>query len=135
MIFRSRSDVWLRVVLWISHLIMLGSIVMLLAHGAADSIVVAVFVAVILAGVLWIQFATYYRIDGSTLIVRSGPMRWNIPIASITSVTPTDDPTSGPALSLRRLRVEYGAKEMLISPADQEAFVAALRNAGWHCAE
>ncbi len=34
----------------------------------------------VVAFVLWIWTGTNYRIDQDTLIIRSGPFRWNIPI-------------------------------------------------------
>ena len=131
MIFKSRQDAWLLIILWISNLMMIGSIVVLLMDGTLSSLIVALFVTALLAGVIWMQVATYYRIDDEMLLVRSGPLRWTIPLASISSATLTDDPTSGPALSLQRIKIEFtknGQKdEILISPHDREAFVEALR--------
>ena len=61
------------------------------------------------------------------LIIRSGVFRWRVPIRQIESVTPTNNPSSAPALSLDRLEIRYGPKTILVSPADQEGFVRALR--------
>jgi hypothetical protein len=134
MTFKSRYDTWLRIIFWINNLLLLASMVALLVHGALSSLIVALFVALVLAGVLWMQFATYYRIDDTILFVRCGPLRWTIPLSTISSATLTDDPTAGPALSLQRVRVEFtknGRKdEIFISPDDREAFIAALRSAG-----
>lgn len=131
MIFKSRYDTWLRIIFWITNLMMIGALVVLILHGQTSSIIVAVFCAALLAGVLWMQFATYYRLDDDTLFIRCGPLHWTIPVASIVSVTPTDDPSSGPALSLQRVRVEFTKNgrrdEILISPEDREGFIAALR--------
>ncbi len=131
MTFVSRYDTWLRIVLWINNLMLIGGLAVLLVQRDLTAIVVAIVLAVVLAGVIWMQFATYYRVDGDTLFVRCGPFHWTIPIASITAVTPTDDPTSGPALSMRRLRLEFkkgdATDEIFISPEDREGFVEALR--------
>jgi hypothetical protein len=131
MTWRSRYDTWLRIIFWITNLIMIVAVAMLLRDGDAASLAVAVFGAAVLAGALWMQFATYYRLEGETLLVRCGPLRWTIPVASITSVTPTDDPTAGPALSLQRVRVEFTkngrADEIFISPDDRDGFIAELR--------
>lgn len=131
MSFKSRYDTWLRIIFWITNLMMIGVLVLLILHGRTSSIIVAVFCAAMLAGVLWMQFATYYRLDDDTLFIRCGPLHWTIPIASITSATLTDDPSAGPALSLQRVRVEFtknGRKdEIFISPEDREGFIAALR--------
>jgi hypothetical protein len=131
MTFVSRYDTWVRIVLWINNLILIGGLAMLFVERSLMSIIVSVFMAVILAGVTWMQFATYYRVDDDTLFVRCGPLHWTIPIASIEAVTPTDDPTAGPAFSMRRVRVEFrkgdARDEIFISPEDREGFIEALR--------
>lgn len=130
-IFRSRCDTWLKVTFAITNAMLVVALVMLLIDRTPSSFVVAIFTAAVLAGAVWMQFATYYRIgDDGMLFVRCGPLRWTIPIASITAATATDDPTSGPALSLDRVRVEFtknGAKdEILLSPDDREGFIREL---------
>jgi hypothetical protein len=66
-------------------------------------------------------------IDDGILHIRSGPFAWHIPVASITSITPTTSPVSSPALSLQRLRLEYGEGQViLVSPADPQAFTAEI---------
>ena len=131
MTFKSRYDTWLRIILWISNLMLIGSLAVLLIDRTISSLIVALFLIVILAGVIWMQVATYYRLDEETLFVRSGPLHWTIPLASISSATLTDDPTAGPALSLQRIKIEFtknGSKdEILISPEDREGFIEALR--------
>lgn len=131
MTFVSRYDTWLRIVLWITNLMLLGCLVVALIERDLTSIFVGALVTVVLAGVIWMQFATYYRVGEDTLFVRCGPFHWTIPIASIEAVMPTDDPTSGPALSMRRLRLEFrkgdARDEIFISPEDREGFIEALR--------
>ena len=72
--------------------------------------------------------STYYLIEGDTLIVRSGIVRWRIPIRSIRSITPTRSAQSSPALSLDRLRIEYDdSKSVMVSPEEKVRFIEALR--------
>ena len=67
---------------------------------------------------------TRYTIKEKQLFVRSGPIRWRIPIADISAITPSHDPIASPALSLNRLRIEYGRnKSLLISPRKREDFL------------
>ena len=69
-------------------------------------------------------FTLRYTIDGKRLIVRSGPFRWRIAISEITAISATHDPISSPALSINRLRIEYGNKKsLLVSPRDRAAFL------------
>ena len=69
---------------------------------------------------LWLLLATRYTLDSTMLRVRSGPFRWRIPVADITSIKPSRSTMSGPALSLDRLSIAYGrGNVLLISPRDQ----------------
>jgi hypothetical protein len=68
--------------------------------------------------------ATRYTLDSKLLIAQSGPFKWRVPISDITSITPTNNPLSSPALSLDRLRIDYGRSEtIMISPRDKEQSV------------
>lgn len=78
----------------------------------------------------WVLFGTYYVVEGGTLRVRSGPFRWQIRISDIRTVRSSRSPLSAPALSLDRLRIEYGETcHILVSPQHQEAFMKALGRA------
>ncbi|MDO9478112.1 MAG: PH domain-containing protein [Pseudohongiella sp.] len=59
--------------------------------------------------------------------MKSGPFKWRVPIKQITSITPTSSPLSSPALSLDRLRIDYGRGEsIMISPKNKEQFIQDL---------
>lgn len=85
------------------------------------------------AGALvWILRGTAYTLDGDRLLVRSGPFRWTIALAEITGVEKPGGffgrGRSSPALSWDRLMITYGGgKRLMISPADQERFLADLQ--------
>ncbi len=72
--------------------------------------------------------STYYVIENGILVIHSSFLKWRVPIAEITAVQPTRSPLSSPALSLDRLRIEYGKKVVLVSPDDQQRFLEALRS-------
>ena len=91
-----------------------------------------IFAPLVLLGVVlpaWVVAATNYTITDSELLIRSGPFRWAVPIREITSVTPTRSPLSSPALSLDRLRIDFGkGRSVMISPLNREAFVRDLES-------
>ena len=72
---------------------------------------------------------TRYVVEGVNLTVFYGFfLKKTIPVSSITSIQPTHNALSSPALSLRRLSIRYNKyDEILVSPEDPEAFVAALK--------
>lgn len=131
MVFRSKVDAWLFLVL------ALAAGAALFASGAAlqqaSGMGLLVPVAIVAIGAvlpIWILASTRYLVESRTLHVMSGPFTWHIPVSSISSIKPTRSPLSGPALSLKRLRVEYGSgKTILVSPADQQAFLRAIKDA------
>jgi len=130
--FESKRDLWIVLLMRVMPafaLAVIGS-VWYRQHGdwrgpAAGAVVLII---VELFFVEYILRSTYYEIDGDTLFVHSSFITWRVPIREIRSVTPTRNPSSSPALSLDRLRIEYGHKVILISPADRERFMAALRS-------
>jgi hypothetical protein len=87
--------------------------------------------AVIGVTMLLLTYPLYYRVTESELIVRCGVlMRRHISLATIEEVSPTGDPSSGPAWSMDRLKVNYQNKGeqtfVIISPEDKISFMQEL---------
>ncbi len=85
-----------------------------------------VIVAVVYVGLV---FPMRYGVGSSHLVIRSGLVRQRIPLANVSEVVPTRNPLSSPALSIKRLRVDFGEgffKSVMISPADREGFLKAI---------
>ena len=81
--------------------------------------------------VLWVLLTTRYTLEGGSLSVRSGPFSWVIALKDIRAITRTRDPHTAPALSLQRLRIDYGAgRSIMVSPAEEAQFLAELRARG-----
>ena len=129
--FESKRDLWIVLLLRAIPVVVLGAVTYAWYQSHADlSGPIAGAIILLVAELFlfeWILRSTYYVIEGDTLVIRSGFIGWRVPIREITSVTPTRNALSSPALSLDRLRVQYGTKTILISPEDSERFLAALR--------
>ncbi len=125
---RSRVDAWLL-------LVSLPALYFLLVHplrgflaGDPQSpgwLVAALWtVTALLLAVSW---PLRYVIDDGALHIRMGLVRWRIPLAQIDAAAPSRALWRGPALSLRRLRIDYrtaaGAARVFISPRDRQAFL------------
>jgi hypothetical protein len=81
--------------------------------------------------ILWIVLRTNYEISPPDLLVRSGPLKWTVPLGGIIEVSPTRNPLSSPALSLDRLAIRYEKQPgrvttIMISPVDKAAFIRSL---------
>lgn len=127
LVFRSKVDTWLKAVLF-------GSVAVAIAGvaGSGAFTTSAAFVAVPLLIVavglpVWTIRSTYYTLTDERLDVRCGPLVWSVRLNDVRSVTPTRNPLSSPALSLDRLRIDYGrGLSIMISPQDKDAFVREL---------
>jgi hypothetical protein len=129
--FRSKVDAWLALTLLLSSAIALFAAYSIASRTAGLSLLGPAMLAAIGAGLpMWLFFSTYYLVHGGNLVIHSGPFGWRVPLSGITRIVPTRSALSSPALSLDRLRVEYGAgKVVLISPQDQEALLRAISEA------
>ena len=130
--FESKRDLWILVLLRGIPIVVLFVVgdAWYLTHGDARG-PIAGAVILILVELFFFESvlrSTYYVIDGDTLVIRSSFITWRVPIREISSVKPTRSALSSPALSLDRLRIQYGRKAILISPEDRERFLAALRS-------
>jgi len=125
-IYRSKIDVLLAAAVLALPLLTVLAIALRGVEGVGLASAVAMLSLVICLA-LWLFLTTRYELGSESLVVRSGPFSWRIRLAEITSVERTKDPRAGPALSLDRLCVRYRrGLEILISPEDQEGFLAVL---------
>ena len=102
MVFRSKIDLWLLIVLVTTAVIPITQAMAALQNGA-NWIPQVLISGVLGVSFLWLLFSTKYTINQDTLIIQSGPFRWRIPKKEITQVTPSKSLISSPALSLDRL--------------------------------
>ena len=127
--YKSKIDIWLAIVLIGTMTLSLFAALNILSRSAPD----ALWLALLTGGVgfflpLIALLTTRYTIQDRQLIVRSWPFKWRIPLTDITAITPTSNPLASPALSLDRLRIEYGdRKSLLISPRNKDAFLCQVQ--------
>ena len=131
-VYSSKVDTWLAAVLVVAALA-----VILVSWRAVTAPLPGKWLMVVpmlLLGVglpVWLVASTTYTVGPDTLLVRSGPFKWQVPLKDITAVIPTHNPLSSPALSLDRLRIDYGRnRSIMISPRDKEGFIRQLRARG-----
>lgn len=136
-VYRSKIDLWIAVVLVLSIVVSIAGAGMALHTTPTAFAWLISLLIVVVGGALpvWIITTTYYQIDGRVLFISSGPVRLSVPIENIVSITPSSDLLSSPALSLDRLRIDYGlGKSVMISPRDKEGFIRtieAIQSSAW----
>lgn len=125
-VHRSKVDTWLIATLVCSAVISLVvSGLGIYIKSSPMTWAVAVFTVSMGVGLpVWLFTSTYYKIGTELLQVRCGPFKFDIQLAEITSITPSRSLLSSPALSLDRLRIDYGeGKSLMISPCNKEQFL------------
>ena len=130
-VYRSKIDPWLMLILAAAICVGVVGAVSALVAGGQKVLWVALPPFIFGAGLpVWVLLSTRYTLDGDFLIVRSGPFKWKIPVAEITNIRPTRNPLSSPALSLDRLRIDYGSgRSIMVSPEDKDKFIGDIEDA------
>jgi len=130
-VYRSKIDAWLVAVLALAMAVSLFVTFMIFSTGSPVAWLVAAVTAGIGVGLpLWLLLSTRYTLEPRRLVVQSGPFKWRIAVADITSITPSSNPLSSPALSLDRLRIDYGrSSSLMISPRNKDQFVREIEAA------
>lgn len=131
-VYPSKIDTWLILMCAFSLFATMGVTLPLLIWLPGREAMLTV--AILLLGTafpFWILGSTSYTVTDDRLAIRSGPFRWQVPLADIVSITPTRSPWSSPALSLDRLRIERrSGRPILISPKHRPKFLADLAGRG-----
>ncbi len=128
MFFRSAVDPWVYALVVSLPILLLRAVVPQLTE--ANSTIVILSVAILSPIIIipaWLLMATYYRVDSAMLRIQAGPFSWSVPLEQIRSVTASRSLISSPALSMNRLKIEYGrARSILVSPKNKVAFIEAI---------
>lgn len=139
MIYRSKKDLWLVLIVWGAVLLpfALGLYHLVASQGNHEAGWYLLFVGVVTGGlVLWLTYPLNYELTNTSLIVRSGVMRQELLLSTIEDIRPTKNPLSAPAWSLDRLLIRYkdgnGMGVALISPEHKQEFLREIvkRSAG-----
>ena len=130
-IFRSKIDWWVLGFLICLTGLLLQLLLTMQAKGTLLQFPVhaAVYVMTI-AFIWWPAWNTKYTVDEEYLSIRCLFLTWKIKRSEIQSISKTNNSVSSPALSLKRLKVDYlkegEPKFVLVSPRNQQAFCDAL---------
>jgi len=131
MVFHSHKDRWLSITMWSTILIMIvtGSITWF--DSDIPFIASLIFFLIMWSTAIflsWMWLTTCYVMHDDHLLIRFGPFKLRIPYEAIRKIKRTRSILSSPALSTRRLEIQYHRFDMTyISPADEERMLKLLR--------
>ena len=121
LVFKSKIDLWVGAIFTLLPIIMISAAI-------EERDVVPIVITVLMIGMLAVLFfGTKYVIDSDELIIYGGIYKKKIAINQITSLRPTKNPISAPAMSLDRIEITYNHMQIaLVSPKDKEIFIKKL---------
>ena len=130
-VFRSKKDWWLVAFLICMSGLLLQLLLTMQAKGTLQQYPLHTAIYILTIIILWWPlWSTRYMVENGVLSIKSLWLSWQIPLSAIQSIQPTDHSIIAPALSLKRLRIDYREdgvqKFVLVSPKDQAKFSQAL---------
>ena len=126
-VYPSAVDLWIAVLLIMSPMFAAALGFYAWTEGERDGAMILLITAVATLGLtLALTMPCRYTIEEEDLHVRCGIISYRIPLKTIERVEPTRTLASGPALSMKRVMVFTKLKNYVLSPRDQEEFIADL---------
>ena len=128
-VYPSKIDTWLLAILVFSMAVTMVACIAVIVKSPDGQSSIAWWVSgtTCLIGIglpLWLLLGTHYTVAPDHIAIKSGPFASRVPIADITAITKTSNAMASPALSLDRLRIDYGrGNSVMISPRDKAGFV------------
>ena len=137
MIYKSKVDWWLGILLILFLLSGIGSIGVSIWGFSTKGDPMWWFLLPGLSIVLFMTCVVWplqYVLSEDALIVRLGLFRTRYMYSTITGIKPSRNPLSSPAFSLDRLEIKYKGKIgfFMVSPEDKEGFMMELANRTSH---
>ena len=131
-VFRSKKDWWLVAFLICMRGLLLQLLLTMQAKGTLQQYPLHTAIYILTIIILWWPlWSTRYVLENGVLSIKSLWLSWQIPLSAIQSIQPTDHSIIAPALSLKRLRIDYREdgvqKFVLVSPKDPTAFRQAIQ--------
>ena len=127
-VFDSAVDTWIAVLLLLTPFASAAiGIALMFAQRFGDATAMFLCGAAAMALTALFTIPCRYTLLEDTLNMRCGVVCYSVPLDKIESVELSSSWLSGPALSLRRIRIVAAGKSYLISPKDRDEFLAVLR--------
>ncbi|WP_180022359.1 PH domain-containing protein [Acinetobacter sp. YH16044] len=130
-VFRSKKDWWVVAFIVCMSGLLIQLLLTMQAKGTMQQYPVHTAVYILTVLLLWWPILnTRYQISATELNIRSMFLRWQIPLQDIQRISASQDLSAAPALSIKRLKIEYiqngQRKFVMVSPKDPQAFAKAI---------
>jgi membrane protein YdbS with pleckstrin-like domain len=126
-VFPSAVDAWLLIILYAAPVLLAVLGVYLAQANRPDEALTCFMTSIGLVLLnLLLTRPCRYTLTADTLHLRCGVFNETIPLSRIKSAELSSSWLSGPALSLKRVRIDLDKGSRLVSPVHREAFIAQL---------
>lgn len=129
-VFHSKKDWWVVAFIICMSGLLIQLLLTMQAKGTMQQYPMHSAVYILTVLLLWWPFNTRYLIFAEQLNIRSMFVGWQIPLQNIQRISPSQDLSAAPALSIKRLKIEYvqdgKTKFVMVSPKDPQAFAKAI---------
>lgn len=129
-VYDSAIDTSIALLLLLAPLVATGLGIQSLLQGHADD---AMYLFLVGAGTMLLTIALThpcrYTILEDSISIRCGILFYQVPLDEIVSVEPSSTWISGPALSMRRVKIKTNKRMIVVSPREREAFIEDLKAA------
>ena len=127
MVYDSAIDWWVAIMLLLSPIVAsVMGVVFFVQQRPGDASIVFLAGAFTIAVTALFTLPCRYTLLDDTLNVRCGIICYSIPFDTIENVELSSSWLSGPALSLKRVRVTANGRNYLLSPKNREVFIDEL---------
>ncbi len=128
-VYKSKIDTWLAMIVVAAMVMSLFAVAALFAVSPTEWWIVVITASIGVGLPMWLLLDTSYTVASDGLLIKGGPFKWHVPIAEISDITETSNPLASPALSLDRLRIDYGrGKSVMVSPRNKAAFMREIES-------
>ena len=127
--YPTKKDTWLVAVLAgaVALPIVLGIVFYVQTGTVLAALIPLGVTALMVISICLVAVPTRYDVTADQLVIRSGLLRWRVPLTDIVSIVPSSNPVASPAWSLDRLEVTSStaghARSILISPRRTDDFL------------
>jgi hypothetical protein len=128
MVYHSKKDISLMIIIWIA--ILVPTVAGIIEIASRRLLASGLFLLMMEVFIVSLLYPLQYEITRSMLLVRSGIVRWEVPLADIMAIVPVRNFRSSPAWSRDRLLIAYRRRNklvpLLISPERRQEFLQEL---------
>lgn len=124
--YPSRVDSWLAIILIGAPLVVIATGIFMLSKSVGAGVITMITGVVVGGMIAALTLPCVYTLNDDNLKIKSGMLEDDVPLRKVIKAEKCSSLWSAPALSLQRVRIILEDGSRIISPKDQDKFMADL---------